>query len=583
MEKEQQIVKIRHSLAHVLASAVMEFYPKTKLAIGPAIENGFYYDMALPAEALREGGTDEFLQKLENRMKELIKENQKFVGKKVSKLVAKKLFKNQPYKLEIIKELPGTTVGSYQNGNFLDLCKGGHVKNTSEINPNSFKLTKVAGAYWRGDEKNKMLTRIYGVAFEKEQELTNYLTMLQEAEKRDHRILGQKLDLFVFSDLIGSGLPLFTPRGTIIRDLLDNYVWELRKTKGYQKVDIPHITKKTLYEKSGHWDKFKDELFRVTTREGHEFAIKPMNCPHHIQIFNRRKWSYKELPQRYASTTKVYRDEQTGELFGLSRVRSLTQDDAHVFCSIDQVEQELTNIWDIINTFYTSFGLKLSLRLSLRDKKKAKKYLGNPATWNASEKIIKDLAKKMNIAFTEAEGEAAFYGPKLDFIATDSLARAWQVATIQLDMVQPERFNLKFIDSDGKESNIIMIHAAIMGSIERFMSVVIEHYVGAFPLWLSPIQVAVIPISEKHIEYGNNIKEELENKNIRVDFRNENETLGKKIRAAEMEKTPYIIILGDKEVESQKISVRERGKGDLGQMDLHEFINVIDKRIQDKT
>ena len=407
--------------------------------------------------------------------------------------------------------------------------------------------------------------------------------MLQEAEKRDHRILGQKLDLFVFSDLIGSGLPLFTPRGTIIRDLLDNYVWELRKTKGYQKVDIPHITKKTLYEKSGHWDKFKDELFRVTTREGHEFAIKPMNCPHHIQIFNRRKWSYKELPQRYASTTKVYRDEQTGELFGLSRVRSLTQDDAHIFCSIDQVEQELTNIWDIINTFYTSFGLKLSLRLSLRDKKKAKKYLGNPATWNASEKIIKDLAKKMNIAFTEAEGEAAFYGPKLDFIATDSLARAWQVATIQLDMVQPERFNLKFIDSDGKESNIIMIHAAIMGSIERFMSVVIEHYVGAFPLWLSPIQVAVIPISEKHIEYGNNIKEELENKNIRVDFRNENETLGKKIRAAEMEKTPYIIILGDKEVESQKISVRERGKGDLGQMDLHEFINVIDKRIQDKT
>ena len=337
MDKEQQIVKIRHSLAHVLASAVMEFYPKTKLAIGPAIENGFYYDMALPAEALREGGTDEFLQKLENRMKELIKENQKFVGKKVSKLVAKKLFKNQPYKLEIIKELPGTTVGSYQNGNFLDLCKGGHVKNTSEINPNSFKLTKVAGAYWRGDEKNKMLTRIYGVAFEKEQELTNYLTMLQEAEKRDHRILGQKLDLFVFSDLIGSGLPLFTPRGTIIRDLLDNYVWELRKTKGYQKVDIPHITKKTLYEKSGHWDKFKDELFRVTTREGHEFAIKPMNCPHHIQIFNRRKWSYKELPQRYASTTKVYRDEQTGELFGLSRVRSLTQDDAHIFCSIDQV------------------------------------------------------------------------------------------------------------------------------------------------------------------------------------------------------------------------------------------------------
>lgn len=573
----ENIEKIRHSLSHLLASAIMEFFPKTKLAIGPAIENGFYYDMELPKDF-----NPEYLNKIELRMKEMIKESQKFIGKKITKVTAKKLFKNSPYKLEIIKDLPSKTVGTYQNGKFLDLCRGGHVANTKEIDPNAFKLTKIAGAYWRGDEKNKMLTRIYGVAFETEKELKDYLKMQEEAEKRDHRKLGQELDLFTFSELVGPGLPLFTPKGTILRDLLDSYVFDLRKAKGYQRVDIPHITKKDLYEKSGHWDKFKDELFRMNTREKHEFALKPMNCPHHIQIFNRKKWSYKELPQKYASTTKIYRDEQTGELFGLSRVRSITQDDAHVFCNMSKTEEMLLEIWEIVRDFYGTFSLPLKLRLSLRDKKQPKKYLGNSKVWDDAEINIKEAAKKINITQIMGEGEAAFYGPKLDFMATDSLGREWQVATIQLDMVMPDRFGLTFVRDDGKTSNIVMIHAAIMGSIERFLSILIEHYAGAFPLWLSPVQVVLVPISDKHIDYVKKIKRELENENIRVELKDENETLGKKIREAGIQKIPYLAVLGDKEISSETVSIRQRGKGDLGQIKLEEFINKIKEEINKK-
>ena len=567
-----QLEKIRHSLAHLLASSVMEFYPKAKLAIGPSIENGFYYDIELPKDFKAED-----LQKIETRMKELIKENQNFVGKKVSKIVAKKLFKDSPYKLEIIKELEGKTVGTYQNGNFLDLCKGGHVDSTKEINPNAFKLTKIAGAYWRGDEKNKMLTRIYGVAFETEKELNDYLKMQEEAEKRDHKKLG------VSSELVGAGLPLWTPRGTLVRNLLDEYVWSLRNKIGYEKVEIPHITKKELYETSGHWDKFKDELFRVKTREGHEFAMKPMNCPHHTQIYSRKQFSYRELPQRYANSTMCYRDEQTGELSGLSRVRALTQDDAHVFCRFTQIKEELGNIWDkVVEPFYESFGFKLKLRLSLHDPKNFKKYLGKKEQWQDAEQILRELAKERHIDFNEAIGEAAFYGPKLDFLATDSLGREWQVATIQLDMNQPERFDLYCIDEKGQKERIVMIHAAIMGSIERFMSILIEHTAGAFPLWLSPVQVSVIPISEKHLDYANKVKTELEKENIRVELRSENETLGKKIREAEMQKIPYILIMGEKEIQANSVGVRQRSKGDLGQMSLESFSTKINEEIKNK-
>lgn len=577
MENKEQLEKIRHSLAHLLASALLEFFPKAKLAIGPAIENGFYYDVEV------KGLKPEDLPKIEKRMQEIIRENQKFVGKKVSKVTAKKLFKNSPYKLEIIKELPGTSVGTYQNGNFLDLCKGGHVNNTSEIDPSTFKLTKIAGAYWRGDEKKKMLTRIYGVAFSTKKELEDYLKMLQEAEKRDHKKLGVVLDLFVFSELVGPGLPLWTPKGTLMRNLLDEYVWSLRKKIGYEKVEIPHITKKELYETSGHWDKFKDELFRITTREDHEFAMKPMNCPHHIQIYARRQFSYKQLPQRYANTTMCYRDEQTGELAGLSRVRAFTQDDAHVFCRFNQMKEELGSIWDnVVEPFYKSFGFELTLRLSLHDPKQPKNYLGGKEQWKQAEQILRELASERKTKFSEALGEAAFYGPKLDFLATDSLGRQWQVATIQLDMNQPERFDLYCIDEKGQKERIVMIHAAIMGSLERFFSILIEHTTGSFPLWLSPVQVAIIPISEKHIDYAHELSILLASQDLRFEVLDQNETLGKKIRVSEIQKIPYLLIIGGKEVESQKVSVRQRGKGDLGQMNTKEFIEKIKEEIQNK-
>lgn len=574
----QKIEEIRHSLAHVLASAVMEYWPKTKLAIGPAIENGFYYDMETPKPL-----TPDDLEKLEARMKEIIKENQKFVGKKVTKITAKKQFKQSPYKLEIIKELPGTTVGTYQNGEFLDLCKGGHVKNTSEINPNAFKLTKIAGAYWRGNEKNKMLTRIYGVAFETEQELMDYLKMQEEAEKRDHRKLGKELDLFTFSDLVGAGLPLYTPRGTILRDELAKFSEELQKEKGFQKVWIPHITKIDLYKKSGHWDKFGEELFLVKSQESSdEFALKPMNCPHHTQIYASKLRSYRDLPLRFMETTTCYRDEKTGELSGLTRVRSLTQDDAHIFCTMEQVEQEFENIMEMIKTLYGKLDLKFKARLSFSDPKQPKKYLGDKANWKKAESIIEDVAKKLNLDYVISTGEAAFYGPKIDIIVTDALGREWQCATEQLDFVQPIRFGLEYTAEDGSKKTPVMIHKALLGTIDRFLGVYIEHTAGAFPLWLSPVQVSILPISDKLESYANEIKNALDKEGIRTEIKNENDTLGKKIREAEMQKSPYILIVGEKEREAGSVSVRQRGKGDLGQMKSEEFVNIVVKEIKNK-
>lgn len=580
----EKIEKIRHSLAHVLASAVLEMFPKTKLAIGPSIENGFYYDMELPKSLAPND-----LEKLETRMKEIIKENQKFVGKKVTKVTAKKLFKQSPYKLEIIKELKEKTVGTYQNGNFLDLCRGGHVDNTSEIDPNAFKLTKIAGAYWRGNEKNKMLTRIYGVAFETEKELMDYLNMLDEAEKRDHRVLGEKLDLFTISDKVGKGLPLFTPNGALLRELLNEYSQSLRAAKGWQKVWSPHITKNELYKTSGHWDKFGDELFLVKSQEtSDELVLKPMNCPHHQQIYAAHPRSYKDLPIKYMETTTVYRDEKAGELLGLSRVRSITQDDSHTFCTPDQIEQIYQELIDATKTFYETVGMKIRARLSFRNKKEPKKYLGEPALWNKAENIILDIAKKNNLNYFIAEGEAAFYGPKIDFMAMDALGREWQLATPQLDFVQPKRFGLTYVDNDGKQQTPVMIHFALMGSLERFLSVYIEHTAGVFPLWLSPIQVAILPISDKLELYAKEIKNALDKEGLRIEIKNENDTLGKKIREAEMQKIPYVLIVGEKEKESNTISVRQRGlaaqtgKGDLGQMTLEEFIKKIKEEINSK-
>ncbi len=572
--KEQtHIDNIRHSLAHLLAMAVLKKFPKAQLGVGPVVEYGFYYDIKLP-RPLSDGELAEF----EKTMRGVIYQNLDFKGEKITPQKARSLFKLQPFKLDLIKEFSKEKkqLTAYRTGEFTDLCRGGHVKNTSEINPEAFKLTKVAGAYWRGDEKNAQLTRIYGIAFETKEELAAHLAFLEEAKRRDHKRLGPELDLFTFSDLVGSGLPLWTPKGTLLRNILDSYVWRLRKAAGYEQVDIPHITKKDLYEVSGHWEKFKDELFQITTREGHVFAMKPMNCPHHTQIYSRKQFSYRELPQRYASTTKVYRDEQSGELSGLSRVRAITQDDAHVFARHSQVQEEILKIWDIITEFYGKAGFELAVRLSLSDPKEPKKYLGTPAIWKKAEAQLRAIIKDKGVTAYEGIGEAAFYGPKIDFMAKDSLGREWQVATIQLDMNLPERFDLSCINEKGERERIVMIHAAIMGSIERYLSILIEHFAGAFPLWLAPVQVSVLTLNDTVAGYANGIYKDLLGRNIRATIDDRNETIGKKIREAELQKIPYLLIIGGREAEAQKVAVRKRGKGDQGAMDIEAFMSQLE-------
>ncbi len=581
MNSDEKLSHIRHTLAHLLAAAVLTEQLDAKTTIGPAIDNGFYYDFEFPSPI-----SDKDLHGLEKKMKELLPEWKKFTHKEISEKEARSLFKDNPYKLELISEIvkKGEKITLYTCGSFTDLCRGGHSENPSkEIHPDSFKLSHTAGAYWRGDEKNKMLTRIYGLSFESKEALDSYETVMIEAEKRDHKKLGKELDLFTFSELVGSGLPLWTPRGTIIRNLLDNYVSDLRKKHGpYDKVEIPHITKKELYEKSGHWDKFKDELFKITTREKHVFAMKPMNCPHHTQIYARKKWSYRELPQRYSNTTTCYRDEQSGELTGLSRVRAFAQDDAHVFCRSNQVKEELLKIWNIVHEFNETFGFKLKLRLSLHDPKHMEKYLGDPARWSHAENILREIAEEKKVDYFEGIGEAAFYGPKLDFMAHDSLGRQWQVATIQLDMNMPERFELECMNEEGKNERIVMIHAAIMGSIERFMSILIEHYAGKFPLWLSPVQARLIPIADAHHEKALELFNKLKELDIRAEIDLSKDNFGKKIRQAKVEHIPYFIIIGDKDIAAGKVTLESRDNGQIGQITEAELIERIKKEIKEK-
>ena len=556
-----KLFKIRHSAAHLLAYAVKELYPKVKIAIGPVIENGFYYDFDFGKTKISE----EDLPKIEKKMQELAKKGFEFKQEWWDIEKAKEFFKDEPYKLEIIEEIEKGErddfgqkgkVSVYISGDFIDLCKGPHVKNIKEVG--AFKLLKLAGAYWKGDEKRPMLTRIYGTAFENQKELEEYLKKLEEAKKRDHRTLGKKLDLFTFSPLVGAGLPLWTPKGTILRELLDDFVWSLRKKRGYVKVEIPHITKKELYETSGHWEKYKDDLFKIKTREGDLFALKPMNCPHHTQIFARKPHSWREMPQRYANTTMVYRDEQSGELLGLSRVRSITQDDAHVFCRKSQIKQEFEMIWDIVDEFYAAFNLPLKVRLSFHDPKNKEAYLGDEKIWEEAERSLEEIAKKRGANYFIAPGEAAFYGPKLDFIATDSLGREWQVATIQLDMNMPERFDLYCINEKGEKERIVMIHAAIMGSIERFVSLLLEHTGGKLPFWLSPVQIVIVPVADKHLEYAKKVLEAFESKGFRVELDDKKDTVSKKIRKAQEQKIPYVAVVGDKEEKENAVNLRDR-------------------------
>ncbi|HEY4484554.1 MAG TPA: threonine--tRNA ligase [Candidatus Paceibacterota bacterium] len=597
---EDKLSKIRHSLAHVMAAAVQEIYPDVKFGIGPVVENGFFYDFDFPTqEGNKTQLTAEVLPEIEKRMKGIIKKGlpieQEFFD--IEKALKDSKVAGQVYKKELLEEIkkgerPGPEsdaekskdgkVSFYKIGGFADLCKGPHAKNTKELPADGFKLTRIAGAYWKGDSSKPQMQRIYGVAFGSKKELDAHLEFLKEVEKRDHRKLGAELDLFTFSELVGPGLPLWTPKGTLMRDLLDNFVWELRKKYGYEKVDIPHITKKDLFEKSGHWEKFKDELFKINTREGHLFAMKPMNCPYHTQIYARKNFSYRELPQRYASTTKVYRDEQTGELAGLSRVRAITQDDAHVFCRFPQVKEEMTKIWEIVAEFYKAAGFKLEIRLSLHDPKHMEKYLGSEEIWQKAENQLREIIKTKKAKATEAKGEAAFYGPKIDFMAKDSIGREWQVATIQLDMNLPERFDLTCINEKGERERIAMIHAAIMGSIERYLSVLIEHFAGAFPIWLSPVQTVVIPVSEKFEPYAIKVSEKIREEGIRLELDLKNESVGKKIREAELQKIPYILVVGEKEQKSRSVAVRQRSKGDLGPMKLDKFVENIKKEITEK-
>ena len=559
----------RHTLAHLLASSVRELYPGAKNAIGPSIDDGFYQDFELP-----EPISETALPKIESLMRKKLASWEKFEKREVTADEAKAEFAWNEYKIELINEFAtgGKTLTFYTVGGFVDLCKGGHVDNPAkDIAPDSFKLDRVAGAYWRGDEKNPMLTRIYGLAFDTKEELDAFTTQREEAKKRDHRKIGKDMGLFVFSELVGSGLPLWTPKGTVLRDELDSFVWELRKARGYSRVTIPHITKRALYEKSGHWAKYGDDLFRIITREGTEYAMKPMNCPHHIQIFDSEARSYRDLPVRYAETTMVYRDEQSGELAGLSRVLCITQDDAHVFCRESQIADEAVAVWQIIQSFYGAFGFALTPRLSRHDPEKRDKYLGTDETWQKAENAVLDVMKKMGVTdYIDGKGEAAFYGPKIDFMAQDALGRTHQVATIQLDFVQPERFELSFTNEGGEKERVVMIHAAITGSIERFLSVYIEHVAGAFPLWISPVQVKVLPISEHHVEYGNKVLKALKDAGLRAEIDAANESLGKKIRNAKQEKVPYLFVVGDKEIEANAVGVETRsgseGPKPLGEM-----------------
>lgn len=576
--------KKRHTLAHLLAQAVSNQYPNARLTLGPAIDTGFYYDIDFGTEKI----SDADLPKLEAAMRKLLPTWKEFFAEEVTKDAALARFSDatgvNPYKAELIEGIEdrGEKITLYSCGGFTDLCRGGHAENPAkEITSDSFKLDRVAGAYWRGDEKNPMLTRIYGLAFDTKEELDAYMTQREEAKKRDHRKIGKELGLFSFSDLVGAGLPLYSPKGTVLRDELARFSEELQRAKGFQKVWIPHITKVDLYKKSGHWDKFGNELFLVTSQESSDqFALKPMNCPHHTQIFASEPRSYRDLPIRYMETTTCYRDEKTGELSGLTRVRSLTQDDAHIFCTMDQVEQEFENIMNMIKTLYGALGMGFKARLSFSDPSKPEKYLGDRSHWDKAEATIEMVAKKLELDYFVAIGEAAFYGPKIDILVIDALGREWQCATEQLDFIQPIRFGLEYTGEDGSRQTPIMIHKALLGTIDRFLGVYIEHTMGAFPLWLSPVQTRVLPVSEKHVTYAKEVSNTLKEAGIRVDVDAANESLGKKIRAAKMEKIPYLLVVGDKEVGAKTISVESRDRGKIDTDSLSGFIMEIKKEIE---
>ena len=576
---QEYLDNLRHSCAHLLAAAVMKLWPDTKRTIGPAIEHGFYFDFEFTKPV-----TEDDLPKIESTMREILPAWAAFERHELTEAQAKKEYEENKYKHELIEEISGKgeKITFYKSGDYWDLCRGGHIDNPKD-ELKHFKLLSIAGAYWRGSEKNKMLTRIYGTCFPTKEALNNYLTLLEEAKKRDHRKLGKELDLFTFSELVGRGLPLFTPKGALLRELLNNFSQQLRIDRGWQRVWSPHIARTELYKKSGHWDKFGDELFMVKSQETEdELVMKPMNCPHHQQIYASQPRSYKDLPIKYLETTTIYRDEKAGELIGLSRVRSATQDDSHTFCTPAQIKEVYQTLIEITKTFYEALQMTFRARLSFWDPGQPEKYLGDPKLWNKAQDIILEVAKENNLDYYVTQGEAAFYGPKIDFMVKDSLGRQWQLATPQLDFVQPRRFGLTYIDKDGKEQTPVMIHFALMGSLERFLSVYIEHTGGAFSLWLAPVQVVLIPIADRHIESAKKIYQELITHNVRAILDDRSESMQAKIRDATLQKVPYMGIIGDKEITTGKISVRERNGKDLGHIDRHTFMHMLKDEIDQK-
>lgn len=559
MTTTDKLHNIRHSLAHLLATVVLEKDPGAKLGIGPVIDNGFYYDFEFSKGYTP---TPDDLKDFQKAMKKLIGKKLPFEGREVSLDEARTMFAGQPYKTELLNEFAseGKTLTLYTTGTFTDLCKGGHVDTTEEIDVDAFKITHTAGAYWRGDEKNPMLTRIYGLAFETEAELEAYQKQQEEAKKRDHRILGAQMKLFTISPLIGPGLPLMQPKGMIIRKEVEDYLWSLHAQKGYSRVWTPHIAKENLYETSGHAAKFGDELFRVQGKDD-KFIMKPMNCPHHMQIFADNQFSYRDMPVRYFEPATVYRDEKSGQLSGLTRVRSITQDDGHLFCAQSQIEAEVTTIVSIIKQFYTTFNMMDGywVSLSVRGDDRSK-FLGSDEVWNTAETALEKAAQTNGLNYKRIEGEAAFYGPKLDFMFKDAIGRQWQLATIQCDFNLPERFELSFTNNKGEKERPVVIHRAISGSLERFMGIMIEHFAGNFPLWLAPVQVVVLPVAEAHNAYAEKVRSELLALGMRVELDASNDSLGKRIRGAKTDKVPYVLVLGDKEVESNSVTVEQRGK-----------------------
>lgn len=582
-EKAYKLFRMRHTTEHVLMLAMQRLYGKDAfhMAMGPATEEGYYFDF----EALGDFEmTEDKFEEIEAEMQKIIKEDLPVRREEISLSDAKELFKDNPYKQEWLSEIEekDQNASVYWLGEeFVDLCKGPHVESTGRIGV--VKLLTIAGAYWRGDENKQMLVRVYGTAFPDKKALKDYLWRIEEAKKRDHRKLGKELDLFTLSELVGSGLPMFTPRGTILREEANKFSQELRFKKGFQLVWTPHITKTDLYKTSGHWDKFGDELFLVQSQETDDkMVMKPMNCPHHQQIYDSRPRSYKELPLKYMETTTDYRDEKTGELQGLSRVRALTQDDSHTFCTPEQIEEVYNELIEIVKEFYETLGMKYKARLSFRDPNQPEKYIGDEKLWEKAQAILKDIAEKNELDYYEAEGEAAFYGPKIDFMVEDALGREWQLGTPQLDFVQPERFGLKYTDADGKEKTPVMIHFALAGALERFLSVYIEHTAGAFPAWIAPEQVRIIPISDENLDYAQAVAAKLAENGIRYQLDGESERMQNKVRKAQEYKVPYMLILGKKEEAEQTVSLRYRSETQVNGVAVDDFIKSLLENIKSR-